>query len=630
MAPLPPPAADAPASDPATRRRRSCRRANRRARNPPPPLTWTAATALAAAPTAAPIARRRCSPRRERAAAYLRIDELRHRGEDLHGAVGVKISTANTRARGSNQAARRRGGTQILHHTAIRTSTTRRRRTPLTATSIAFSSCGPYRRRPSTRIARMAQRMPPAVARASAEDAPGRSARVARAQVRPAMHDQRMQRLQLAEARRAGLQECAHAVVHVARAQHAVPEQRAHGRCSRRVTVRYSQAPRGSLPGAVLAGEQAGQQSRGRVGGRPGSRSSRRASGRAGRQAIERAGGRASGLPSYRQQVSSAARTPRWVLLGNAPSSGCADGPGVHSAADASSRSGTESGWRTADPAPALVWVLLRGRLRFQGIDLLPREEERVMMPPLKKGVQPGRKMLKCPGQTYGRVSPGAVSHRWGPYLGVELAALDVDDEVGNGNVRGRGRGRWRSGGHRRLIRFSQWGLGNTESFVTAAARIPASGVAAAFPVNPDGVPLPPMAFILVHEVQHCNLLVDNHHLSDQKALDGRTAYGFQQVQTMTSTLKKLNPQNYAFLALMMQSNPELFAPTCFIGSPLGTRAPDLTCRGIVQGFPGDVRLDRFENDDYVVRLVAVKEDVSHVLLTQLGVLYSTLMRWIN
>ncbi|KAJ7191346.1 hypothetical protein GGX14DRAFT_579071 [Mycena pura] len=61
----------------------------------------------------------------------------------------------------------------------------------------------------------------------------------------------------------------------------------------------------------------------------------------------------------------------------------------------------------------------------------------------------------------------------------------------------------------------------NTESFITAAARIPASGVAAAFPVNPDGVPLPPMAFILVHEVQHCNLLVDNHHLSDQKALDG-------------------------------------------------------------------------------------------------------------
>ncbi|KAJ7191339.1 hypothetical protein GGX14DRAFT_579065 [Mycena pura] len=121
------------------------------------------------------------------------------------------------------------------------------------------------------------------------------------------------------------------------------------------------------------------------------------------------------------------------------------------------------------------------------------------------------------------------------------------------------------------------------------------------------------MAFILVHEVQHCNLLVDNHHLSDQKALDGRTAYGFQQVQTMTSTLKKLNPQNYAFLALMMQSNPERFAPTCFIGSPLGT--------GIVQGFPGDVRLDRFDNDDYVVRLVAVKEDVSHVLLTQLGVL---------
>ncbi|KAJ7212671.1 hypothetical protein GGX14DRAFT_393562 [Mycena pura] len=405
-----------------------------------------------------------------------------------------------------------------------------------------------------------------------AEDAPGRSARVARAQVRPAMHDQRVQRLQLAEAWSASSQERAHAWV-LAGAAGLV----ARGR-----------------PG----GRAAGERSRGRVGGRAGSRSSRRASGRAGRQAIERAGGRASGAAELRRCTIFRLRRRPWRPVGGRCEVEVGDRKQLANGCESRGDAGPTSRWRWRSAAAG----------GGTGDDAATEERDGV-----------------------------------GPYLGVELAALEVDDEVGNGNVRGQDRGRWRSGGHRIVEdggalshgRFPPQNAVDGDYLIIISrchdkTRIPASGVAAAFPVNLDGVPLPPMAFILVHEVQHCNLLVDNHHLSDQKALDGRTAYGFQQVQTMTSTLKKLNPQNYAFLALMMQSNPELFAPTCFIGSPLGTRAPDLTGRGIVQGFPGDVRLDRFENDDYVVRLVAVKEDVSHVLLTQLGVLYSTLMRWIN
>ncbi|KAJ7191332.1 hypothetical protein GGX14DRAFT_600852 [Mycena pura] len=469
---LPPPAADAPASDPVTRRRRPCRRANRRARNPPPPLTWTAATALAAAPTAAPIARRRCSPRRERAAAYLRIDELRRRGADLHGEHACARVGSGCAKKGwhSNPASHRH---QNEHNPTAPNTTHRHKHRVL--------------------LVRALQEAPVHAHRADgAEDAPGRSARVARAQVRPAMHDQRMQRwqlaeacragsqerahavvhvarvqhavpeqrahergsrrvtvkysqaprgslpgavlagersrgrvrpamhdqrvqrLQLAEARRAGSQERAHAVVHVARVQHVVPEQRAHERGSRRVTVRYSQAPRGSLPGAVLAGEQAGERSRGRVGGRT-------AVGRVGERAVEWAGRRSSGqaveragLLSYRQQVhrvrdcgpKMSYEASIWRLMRGR-------GRGQKAAGERPIRPQRSSGpsFVAASASRGLVLVAMpdpRPTAAGDG-DLLPLEEERVMMPPLKKDV-----------------SPGAVSHRWGPYLGVELAALEV------------------------------------------------------------------------------------------------------------------------------------------------------------------------------------------------------------
>ncbi|KAJ7191352.1 hypothetical protein GGX14DRAFT_407289 [Mycena pura] len=469
----------------------------------------------------------------------------------MNCAVGVQISTANTRARGSDQAARRRN-----EHNPTAPNTT-------------------HRHKHRVLLVRALQEAPVHAHRADgAEDAPGRNARVTRAQVRPAIW------------RKPGVassQERAHAVVHVARAQHAVPEQRAHERCSRRVTVGYSQAPRGLVARGRPGGRAAGERSRGRVGGRAGSRSSRRASGRAGRQAIERAGGRASGAAELRRCTIFLLRRRPWRPFGDRCEVEVGDrkrlANGRCSRGDAGSR-GPTSRWRWRSAAAG-------GRA---GDD-------------------------------------AATEERWGMGM-YEVEAEDVGEveAIADGASES-----WRPEERRRS---------KSRSFPTSQehgilyyyrrSANPGERRRGCLPCEPRWRAAAPMAFILVHEVQHCNLLVDNHHLSDQKALDGRTAYGFQQVQTMTSTLKKLNPQNYAFLALMMQSNPELFAPTCFIGSPLGTRAPDLTCRGIVQGFPGDVRLDRFENDDYVVRLVAVKEDVSHVLLTQLGVLYSTLMRWIN
>ncbi|KAJ7187475.1 hypothetical protein GGX14DRAFT_409161 [Mycena pura] len=345
---LPPPAADAPASDPVTRRRRSCRRANRRARNPPPPLTWTAATALAAAPTAAPIARRRCSPRRERAAAYLRIDKLRRRGEDLHGEHACARVGSGCAKKGTPTTLRPMhaacdalglGVDRVLGQAELKERWRKRReRSSQLMDRLHFVPSDPgwhsspashrhqnehnprapnttHRHKHRVLLVRALQEAPVRAHRTDgAEDAPGRSARVARAQIRPAMHDQRVQRLQLAEARRAGSQERAHAVVQVARAQHAVPEQRAHERGSRRVTVRCSQAPRGSW--CQAPSWRASRQASGLGGGRPGSRSSRRTSGRAGRHAIERAGGRASGAAELRRCTIFRLRRRPWRPFG--------------------------------------------------------------------------------------------------------------------------------------------------------------------------------------------------------------------------------------------------------------------------------------------------------------------------
>ncbi|KAF7344186.1 hypothetical protein MVEN_01709000 [Mycena venus] len=111
----------------------------------------------------------------------------------------------------------------------------------------------------------------------------------------------------------------------------------------------------------------------------------------------------------------------------------------------------------------------------------------------------------------------------------------------------------------------------------------------------------PPIAFTLVHEVQHADLLLENppvDHLADQLGPNGKAAYGFTQLQLMDQSLKKLNPQNYAYFGLLAQSNPEFFAPDCFIGGPLGSRRRALSCPAIANGIPGDVDLDDFEDDD--------------------------------
>ncbi|KAJ7192461.1 hypothetical protein GGX14DRAFT_595797 [Mycena pura] len=147
------------------------------------------------------------------------------------------------------------------------------------------------------------------------------------------------------------------------------------------------------------------------------------------------------------------------------------------------------------------------------------------------------------------------------------------------------------------LIRLSSLGLANTESYVDAAQRITTSGdISQAFPVS-NGVPQPPIAFTLVHEVQHADPLLDNpqvNHFADQLGADGKRAYGIKQVQQMSPNLKKLNPQNYAFFALLAQSNSEFFDPQkCYVGEQLGSRAP-LQCSDIVNGFPGDFTLDYF------------------------------------
>ncbi|KAK6991782.1 hypothetical protein R3P38DRAFT_3090901, partial [Favolaschia claudopus] len=127
------------------------------------------------------------------------------------------------------------------------------------------------------------------------------------------------------------------------------------------------------------------------------------------------------------------------------------------------------------------------------------------------------------------------------------------------------------------LIRLTQNSLANSESFVASAARVKASGdIKTSFPVT-GGIPTPPLAFTLIHEVQHSDPLMDNaviDHLVDVKGSDLKRAYGFGQIQNkLDASQKKLNPQNYAFFALLAESNPEFFAPDCFIGeSVLGAR----------------------------------------------------------
>ncbi|KAF7292099.1 hypothetical protein MIND_01236400 [Mycena indigotica] len=180
------------------------------------------------------------------------------------------------------------------------------------------------------------------------------------------------------------------------------------------------------------------------------------------------------------------------------------------------------------------------------------------------------------------------------------------------------------------LIRLSPTGLANTESYTVAAARVKASGqIQDGFPVKQVGtlsVPAPPLAFTIVHEVQHADPLMDNpatDHLVDEKGGTGARAYGFQQIMhELSKDQKARNPQNYAFFGLLAASNPELFVPNCYIGdaplslaplliagrlrmqTPLGpdtchTTVPGAcaACKKIIKGIPGDVKLPNFDPD---------------------------------
>ncbi|KAF7292092.1 hypothetical protein MIND_01235600 [Mycena indigotica] len=182
------------------------------------------------------------------------------------------------------------------------------------------------------------------------------------------------------------------------------------------------------------------------------------------------------------------------------------------------------------------------------------------------------------------------------------------------------------------LIRLSPLGLANTESYTVAAARVKALGkIEAGFPNKQVGTvsgPVPPIAFTIVHEVQHAHPLMDDpgrDFLVDEKVLDAqgvlRRAYGFQQIMQLDLPKKQRNPQNFAFFAMLAASNPEIFAPNCFIGpAPLGPApliagrawvqkplGPDTcratvpgacaACKKIIKGIPGDVKLPNFEPD---------------------------------
>lgn len=107
----------------------------------------------------------------------------------------------------------------------------------------------------------------------------------------------------------------------------------------------------------------------------------------------------------------------------------------------------------------------------------------------------------------------------------------------------------------------------NTGSFDAAVTELKSSGnIESAFS-GTTKLPLPVMAFTLVHEVQHAKPLVGAAgHMADQvegltatvrKADDelvGKRSYGFKSVQHRISPEKKrTNPQNYAFLALLVR-----------------------------------------------------------------------------
>jgi hypothetical protein len=106
--------------------------------------------------------------------------------------------------------------------------------------------------------------------------------------------------------------------------------------------------------------------------------------------------------------------------------------------------------------------------------------------------------------------------------------------------------------------------LQNTESFKTAAGKLKASGnIEDAFQVVGQAV-VPPIAFTLVHEVQHCKAMLDNpeiDHFIDQKVFNPKKgknvpAIGFKETRELLDAgRKRLNPQNYAFLALFVHTS---------------------------------------------------------------------------
>ncbi|KAJ6573115.1 hypothetical protein DFH09DRAFT_1152360 [Mycena vulgaris] len=137
------------------------------------------------------------------------------------------------------------------------------------------------------------------------------------------------------------------------------------------------------------------------------------------------------------------------------------------------------------------------------------------------------------------------------------------------------------------LMRFGTFGLKNTESFTTSAARIKAATAASAFPLE-GAVPLPLIGFTLIHEVQHCNPMLDNpdvNHFIDEKVGGdgGPRAYGINQVQNLTPVQKTRNPQNYAWFALLAESNPEFFEASCAVrpDQPVGGVTPPVTKRAL-------------------------------------------------
>ncbi|KAJ7677796.1 hypothetical protein DFH06DRAFT_1465678 [Mycena polygramma] len=120
------------------------------------------------------------------------------------------------------------------------------------------------------------------------------------------------------------------------------------------------------------------------------------------------------------------------------------------------------------------------------------------------------------------------------------------------------------------LMRFGPNGLSNTGLFAAAAAAHRESGLRSVFPFVEE-IPQPFLAFTIIHEVQHCDPLHGGDttaHLKDQKIFDFDTdekkpATGLPEVQSLDQSLKKLNPQNYAWFGLFAASKPEWFTSFC-------------------------------------------------------------------